>query len=199
MAEMVVMAATAMGASAETAATIGTVASTIGTISTIGATVGGAISSANASKANAASTAAADEYNAKIAEQNASLANAQTAQEVKDKQRTNYLTKSQNINNSGSVTGNVLDILSDNAATSEMDILNTKYNGLLASNSYLNSANLSRSDAANAITAGNTGAASSILGGVTNLAGLAQKGTLNPTKYGVNAKTGKVTSAGNLF
>lgn len=199
MAEMVVMAATALGASAETAATIGTITSTIGTISTIGATVGGALSSMNAQKASAASTAAADEYNAKIAEQNASLANAQTAQAVKDKQRTQYLAKSENINNSGSVTGNVLDILSDNAANSEMDILNTKYNGLLASNSYLNSANLSRSDAANAITAGNTGAASAILGGVTNLAGLAQKGTLNPTKYGVNAKTGKVATAGNLF
>lgn len=154
-----------MGASATTAATIGTVASTIGTISTIGSIITGV----NSAKAEAKAAAGAANYNAQISEQNAAIAKKQTEQDVKDRQRAAYLSRSENINNSGNVAGNALDILSDNAAQSELDILNTKYQGLLTQNSYLNSAALDRSNATNAKTMGKVGAASALLGGVSDL------------------------------
>lgn len=155
MAEMVVMAATAMGK----------VASTIGTISTIGSVITGY----NSAKAEAKAAAGAANYNAAISEQNAAITKKQTEQDVKDRQRAAYLARSENINNSGNVAGNALDILSDNAAQSELDILNTKYQGLLTQRSYLNSAALDRSSASNAKTMGNIGAASAILGGIPDI------------------------------
>lgn len=150
-----------------TSATAATVTTALGYAAT-GFSALSTISGIQSAKAQSASEQATANYNAEMAERQASVANEQTAQAVKDTQRKNYLMKSENINNAGSVTGNVNDILSDNAAQSEMDILNIKYNGLLSQNSYLNEANLEKSKSANAKSAGQQGVASALLGGVTN-------------------------------
>jgi len=167
MAALVIMAAQALGASAATAATMGTIASTVGTISTIGSMVSGV----QAARSEGAVAKATANYNAQIANQNASLANQQTALEVRERQRANYLSRSENINHAGHASGSVLDILASNAEASEMDILNTKYNGLLQQNAYLNNASLERARGANAKRASRIGMGTALLNGMGKIAG----------------------------
>ncbi len=160
---------TSAGVSAATAATIGTVVSTVGTVMTIGSVVGSAVSGMNAAKQQAASEAGAARFNADVAQQNIGITKAQTDQQVKDLQRTQYLARGTNVANAGGsglgLSGSSLDVLADNAAQGQLDILNTKYQGDLTVRGYQNSANLDISQAA-----GRIGVGTSILGGVTDLA-----------------------------
>lgn len=115
--------------------TIGTIGQGLGLISTIQ----GAQSSAAASKANA-----------RIAENNAAIAESQTEAALERQRKVGLIASGASRAVAGSRglgTGSAYDILSDNAAQQELDLLNIKYEGLLKKTGYLQTAALDKANA----------------------------------------------------
>lgn len=143
--------ATALGASASTAATIGTVGGALGTVGTVVGAVG-AIRGAQAE-------AGAANYNAEMARRDASAKEA--AQRVQQQRQLSNIRAS--VGKSGAtMEGTPLMVLAESAANAEIDALNTRYSGIAESNLY-------SSRAKNARSAGNLRAGTSLLSGMSRI------------------------------
>lgn len=115
--------------------TLGAIGSGLGLVSTLQ----GAQSSAAASKANA-----------QIAANNAAIAESQTEAQLERQRKVGLITSGAARAVAGSRglgTGSAYDILSDNAAQQELDLLNIKYEGLLKKTGYLQTAALDKANA----------------------------------------------------
>ena len=145
MAELAAFAATAVGAT-ETAAAINAVAATrtfasaASALSSIGTGLG-LVSTLQ----NANATRAANKANAQIAENNAKIAESQTAAAVEKQRREGLLRQGAAraaAASRGTGIGSAYDILADNAAQEELDVLTIKHQGLLRKTGYLQDAAL---------------------------------------------------------
>lgn len=147
-----------LGASASTASTVGSIGSFIGTIGT-GLSALGTLKQANAQ-------ASASEYNAKVAERNAEIAQQQGKAEEDAAKRENRLRLGSNIaqaSASGRGMAAFSDVLQDNAAQEELDILTIRQNTALRKAGLLSTATLDRASASSARSAGYMGAGTKIL------------------------------------
>ena len=151
MAALLPAALQALGASATVAKTVGVVGTALGALGTL-------------KQANA--QAAASEYNAKVAEQNARVAEQQGKAEEDAARRDNRLRLGSNIA-SASASGRGMsaftDVLQDNAAQEELDILTIRQNAAMRKAGLLGTAALDRSSAKSARSAGYIGAGTKIL------------------------------------
>ena len=139
----------------------------------------GAIQQANSAKASANYNAQVQENNAKVAERNRTMALDQTESEANQKQREIRRTLSTiraNYGKSGlDMAGSALDVLEDSAIEGALDVQTIRYQGDVRAQGYTdeaiaqrNGAELSRMNAKAQGKAGAIGAASSLLGGITN-------------------------------
>lgn len=138
----------------------------------------GAVQSANAAKASANYNAQVQENNAKVAERNRSMSLDQTESEaaMKDREmRRTLSTIRANYGKSGlDMAGSALDVLEDSALEGAQDIQTIRYQGAVRAQGYTdeataqrNGAQLSKMNAKSQGTAGAIGAATSLIGGVT--------------------------------
>lgn len=122
----------------------------------------------------AGAESAAENYNADIAMQNATMANNQAAEEerknrVQSKKQLGDIRAS--YGSSGvNIDGSALDVLEESAANAELDSLQIKHGGQVKARAYENEANLDRFRAKNAKVAGYFGAASSVLNSGSKIA-----------------------------
>lgn len=127
--------------------------------------------------------AAADRYNQQIAQQNVEIVKGQTQAELEKADRERRLRVGANIAAGGaSGVGQMTDILYNNAAQEELNLLTIENEGLLRERNYASQANLLGASAANTAAqipeikaAGKTSKAASILGGVSSGLGMASK------------------------
>lgn len=127
----------------------------------------GAISSGNAAKSQA-------DYQAKVAENNAITVGQQTAANVEAQDRDRRLRRGANFASAGASGVGIDsfgDILQQNAALEQLDILTIQSEGLLQQQNFESEASLAKARGKSARTAGYIGAASSILGGASKLGG----------------------------
>lgn len=131
------------------------------------------------------SQAQASNYNANLADINATLADQQTAENVRRQREANAKTLGKiraNYSASGvTLDGSPLDVLEESARTAEMDALTTQYQGQQLAWSYRNSADLYRRNASQARTGGFIGAAAALLKGGASYAALSS-GDAGPSK-----------------
>jgi HD superfamily phosphodiesterase len=149
----------------------------------------GAISSSKAQAASYKSQAEANNYNATVNRDNANAAmNAASANELAQR-RTNAqrlgAMRAQIGSNGGGFVGTNLELADQDAATAELDALDTRYRGQMQARGLLAEANLddfqakaARLNASSATTAGYYGAASSILGSASNYSNARSLSTL---------------------
>lgn len=119
-------------------------ASFLPSLTTIGAGLGLA-GTLYSNKAESGADIAAAEANARIARENANIAYSQTQADIEKQHRAALLRKGSNTaaaGASGLGIGSKFDILSDNAAQEELDILTLKHAGQLKQNAYLQEAGL---------------------------------------------------------
>lgn len=120
--------------------------------------------------------AAAANYNANLADQNARIALQTSAEATRQQRVRNYKALGAiraNVSASGvTLDGSPLDVLEESARTAEMDALTTQYQGQLQAWGYQNSADLYRQNARQAVTGGYWGAASALLKGGAGFAAL---------------------------
>jgi hypothetical protein len=159
--------ATALGASAGTAATIGTIASVVSAVSTIAGVASNFLGGQAESQTYYAQAAASD-FNAGVNEQDAAIAADQEKAELAKLDRERRIRAGKITAQSGG-TGNALDVLADNAAQDELDILTTKYNTKLTQRAFLNNAQLDRLSASGARTSAKLTTGASILKGTASL------------------------------
>lgn len=129
-----------------------------------------AMQQGDAAEAAAEGRARADDYNRKVAEQNASTVAAQTeaSLERQDRERRIRLGQARaNIGASGVSGGSFFDILQSNAAQEELDLLTIESEGLLRQNEFRSQANLLGASAYNTRQQGSASKAASIMGGVS--------------------------------
>lgn len=113
----------------------------------------------------------ADKYNAAVASQNAQAATDQANSQLQQQQRNAYKqlgAQKAGYGASGVTSdGSPMDVLADSYTQSELDANTIIYNGKLKAAGYTDQANLDRSNASNASTAGYiNGASKALLGGV---------------------------------
>lgn len=140
---------------------LGTTLSTLGTVtSALGAFQSGQQASVVA------------ETNARIAERDAQIALNEAEAEADDRARAARRLEGTARNNAGanvgSLEGSALDVLADNAANDELDILRIQYSGESAAESAGFRAELNRNEAKNASTDGFIGAGRALLRGFGN-------------------------------
>jgi hypothetical protein len=165
-------AASAAGGAAATAATAGLIGAggaitAGGALTALGglASIVGTLSSANAAQGQA-------DYQSKVAQQNANTVAQQTAANAEAQDRQNRLRRGANIaaaGASGVGTDSFGDILQNNAALEQLDMLTIQSEGLLQQRNFESEASLATARGKSARTSGYIGAASSILGGASNL------------------------------
>lgn len=119
----------------------------------------------------------ADAFNATIAEQNAEIVRGQTAAELEVANREKRLRQGSAIaraGGSGVGIGSALDILQDNAAQEELNLLTIKSEGLLRERNFLTQSNLLTTSSQNTAgqiplvkSAGSASKAASVLSGVS--------------------------------
>lgn len=118
------------------------------TVASTAFSVLGAIQQGNAQEAQYKAQAQANEYNAKISQNQAIAANQQTAarEDAERRQRRIQLGNARaSISQSGLTdTGSVLDMFDQSAIMSELDILNSRYEGNLAAKGFNEQATLDR-------------------------------------------------------
>jgi hypothetical protein len=126
----------------------------------------GAVQSANAQKSAA-------NYNAKIAEQNAVIAQQQTDADLAQQRRSSSkaLGDMRAAFSASGVTweGSPLDVLEDSVRQSELERQNIQYQGELRKRGYANDARLERARGQNAQTAGYMSATSTIFSGAEDV------------------------------
>jgi len=138
-------------------AALGT-SSGLSTALTIGSTIFSVISSV--SETSAANDAA--EFNAQVAKRNADIAKQQSERDAEQADRDRRLRLGANLAAGGANNlGQPLDILRDNAAQEELNILNLEQQGILNENAFLTDAALERSKKKSVFT----GVGTSILAG----------------------------------
>lgn len=133
-----------------TAVTASSVIGTLGAIGT-GLSLASTVGSLFSNQSKTGSEIDAANANATIARQNAATTVSQTEASVQQQQRDAVIRRGQSIaaaSGSGLGIGSKADILSDNAAQEELDILTLKHTGQLKQNSYLQDAALSDASAA---------------------------------------------------
>lgn len=141
------------------------------------------------SQAQSAKSAA--NYNAAVAERNATVSRQQAAANEAAQRRENYRAMGRIRAGYGAAgvtpEGSPLDILESSAAEAELDALNTRYKGELTAIGYQDEATLQRSRASSAMTAGVLNAGSALLSGAgksyagTSLLNNSAPGPLSPT------------------
>lgn len=116
----------------------------------------------------AASARSAANYNAQVAERNATVARQQAAVNEQAQRRDAYRALGRMRAGYGAAgvatEGTPLDVLENSAAEAELDALNIRYKGQLASMGYGEEANLQRSRGKSAMTAGVFKAGTALLG-----------------------------------
>lgn len=149
----------------------------------IGASLISGVVGAVGAKNQADAAAAASEYNAKVDERNRTIVLNQTSVEQDDKRRENRRNLASIRAAYGAsgfeMAGSPLDLLEDTALEQELDVQRIGYDGQLKAIGLTESANRSRTEGANAKKAGKIGAATALIGGVTQAAqmyGSATKG-----------------------
>jgi hypothetical protein len=130
---------------------------------------GAAMSAVSAIKQGKAAKAAA-EFNANIARENASIARGQTAQQIAQHDREQYLRMgairaAQGKSGGAANEGSVLDILADTAAQGELQRQDIAYRGSLAERGYNNTATLDTMAGKNAAKQGVMQAGADLLSG----------------------------------
>lgn len=134
----------------------------------------GSVISAVGAVSQASAAAKAADYNAKVAEKNAAIAkqNALADEQAKRRETQSILGRSRAaIGASGlAVVGTPLDVLSETAALGELDALTIRYNGENNAQSYKQDAELERMRGRSAKTRGFFGAASHLIGGLSDAA-----------------------------
>lgn len=131
--------ATTFGASAGTAATLGTIANVVG----IGLSLASAVAGSQAQEIDNSAAIAAAQTNREIANRNAALSEFQTEADKEKQDRERRLRLGANIAAGGvSGLGQNFDILRDNAAQEELDILRIEQQGQLEANSFRQTASL---------------------------------------------------------
>jgi curli biogenesis system outer membrane secretion channel CsgG len=141
-------------------------------IGLIASLAGSAISAMGAmQQANAA--AAAAEYNAKIQEQNAQMARDQSSvvagQKIRESRQRSAGIVAGTMQNGFEVAGSPLDVLGQAETQGYLDYLTALYDGKVAATGYQNNANLYRMEAKSARQAGAIGAASAMVGGLSDI------------------------------
>lgn len=135
---------------------------------------GGAVSAVGAIQQGQAAKAAG-EYNAAVAERNASATRAQTAADVlaKSREKAQHLgdLRAQFGANGLDFSDSALDVFQDHATQAEYDAKLTQYKGNLRAAGYGEEAILQKMGAKSASTAGYIGAGSAVLGSVSKIAG----------------------------
>lgn len=183
MAFAVPMVATALGASAATAATLGTIASVAGTAFS----VLGALKAAQGSKFSAQASAGASRYNAAvatnnaiIARRNADLAGQQGSAEVAQQQqetraKVGALRASQAASGIDVNSGSAVDVRSSAAETGQLSAINIRANAARKAYGYQQNASdydsqsgLYKAQAKNEIAGGDIEAQSTLLGGLAS-------------------------------
>lgn len=138
----------------------------------------GAIQSANSAKASANYNAKVQENNAKVAERNRTMALDQSESEAGQKnrevRRTLSTIRTQYGKSGLDMAGSALDVLEDSAIEGAQDVQTIRYQGNLRAQGYSdeataqrNGAELSRMNAASQGSAGILNAASSLIGGIS--------------------------------
>lgn len=154
----------------------------IAAVASIASGVIGAVGAIQQGKAQASAAkynAAVQEQNAKISERNRAISLSQTESDAADKAREVRRTLASIRANYGSsgldMAGSALDVLEDSAIEGALDVTKIRYQGDVKAQGYRdeayaqrNGAELSRMNAKSASTAAGIGAASSILGGISN-------------------------------
>jgi hypothetical protein len=120
--------------------------------------------------------AAAANYNAQLADQNAQVANAQgaaaaEAQERDSKRRIGSMLAAYGASGVQTDTGSPTDVLADSARSASLDNLTIKYNAKLRAMGLEAQAGLDRSTASNATQAGYINATSAVLSGASKAYG----------------------------
>jgi preprotein translocase subunit YajC len=110
-------------------------------------------------------------YNSRVAAENARIAREQTAQQVEQEKRQNYLRTGAAVARSGGMTGSAMDIIADNIAQQELNILNIKHTGLMKERSYSMESKFERRQASSAKIGSLMNAGSAILTGVSKIGG----------------------------
>jgi len=118
------------------------------------------------------SAQAAANANAQIAENNAAIARASSEAEESRRRRASEKemgTLRTRIGKSGvTATGSILDVVEESVYNSEVDAMNARLEGAQQSTSFLNQANVSRAEGANAKRSGYISAAGTLAGGAYN-------------------------------
>lgn len=149
------------------------------TVASTAFSVLGAIQQGNAAQAQYQAQAQAQEYNAKVSENQALAANQQSAarEDAERRQRRIALGNARaSISQSGLTdTGSVLDMFDQSAINSELDILNTRYEGQMAARGFNEQAvldrygaSVARSNASSAKSASWLNAGSALLSGASS-------------------------------
>lgn len=185
MAFLVPMAATALGASAGTAATLGTIASVAGTAFSIF----GALKSAQGQKESAAASAASDRYNAQVAANNAKIAKQNAAwagqqgnmlvgqQQMKNRAAAAELESNQAASGVRLDSKSFTDVRSSAKEQGELSAIDIRtkaarqaYGFEVEAGSHMADATLDRAQAGFDLDAGDTEATGTILGGLSSSA-----------------------------
>ena len=134
----------------------------------IAGVIGGVFSAIGAIQ-QAQATAAAANYNAKVAERNRRAVLAQTDNEVVDQQIKNRrmigTIRASYGANGFEMTGTPLDVIADTTLEQSLDVAKIKYKGRMKAEGYTEEATLFRMEAKAASTAGFIGAGAALLGG----------------------------------
>lgn len=143
--------------------------------------IASAVVSAAGAMSQAHATAAADNYNAQIATQNASAAAAQgqAASEAQSRDAQRKIGSAIAAYGAAGVeagAGSPSDVLADSSRQSTLDNLTTQYNYKLKGLGYTNQAELDKSNASSALTSGYLSAAGAIVGGASKAYGASAGG-----------------------
>lgn len=200
--------AIAAGASASTAATIASVGSAVGTIASIaGAGVGalGAIKQGQAEKSSAEYNSQIAANNAKLATQNAAYSGAEgvaqaEASSFKTRAQVGGILANQGASGVDVNTGSAVDVRSSASQLGELNALDIRSNAARQAYGYQTEAvgsqaqsTLDQSQAANAGTAGNISAGSTLLGGLGS-ASTNYTGFLNKNGLGASSTDGTMSA-----
>lgn len=136
--------------------------------------------------ASAEAQASAEEYNAKIAANNAAAAHRESMEEAArsraHSRRVIAAQRAQMAKSGGAISGSALDVLGDSAIQAELDALSIQYRGAVSSTRERNQADLSRRAAKNLRSSKGYTIGASVLGAANQ--GLGTYGTIKSVNFG---------------
>lgn len=164
----------------------------------------GAVQQGNAQKAQYTAQAQAQDYNAKVSENQAIAANQQTAarEDAERRQRRIALGSARASSSQSGLTdsGSILDMFDQSAINSELDVLNSRYEGNMAAKGFNEQATLDRYGASNARSNASAAgkatwlnAGSAALSGASNAYSMYKTGQFQKAQTDVWKKQGLMT------